>query len=543
MGGLGIPNLADRVGLLQLKHLVAIADSTDPFKVSIAAHDDLKRRIDNLSKLLKVPVPSTLAAVNERKRSIQLRWKSAWSKLPSQGKGAGCFSDSYSNYPLQWREGRHSPADQRAFCLIRCNAFPTREVLHRADSSMDPTCRRCGKGVETNAHLLSACEREKGNITARHNDLLNFIAGLVPKRMIAFREKRVNLEGTHYYPDLVVVDRSRDTVHVVDVACPYEARDSTLRDIRDAKIAKYAPILDHLAETNECTRATVDAVVVGARGSWLETNMECLRRIGVTRNIAREACTRVLRRSLQILRKSTESHLRHFRTPKGKAAETGRDKRSTVVASSMVPYANVEPVSGRRSTSVDHRPSGNRSSRAMFAGADSNNRKPERVVFRDTLPKLMEVEVAPSWPSIYHWLGSPVHYPLATSFLTANAAPLNRGRANSQHQLGRHTSSYASHHPYPRQLEPMGVLACAGRQCVLSGAPVCGEAVCSLHLQCKQIHQHRGAGASSTGPADAPGSRAPRRAFTGRIIYRPFTPTDPPASRAPRLKLAPAGDL
>lgn len=64
---------------------------------------------------------------------------------------------------------------------------------------------------------------------------------------------------------------------MLDICCPFENRREALRVAREHKRSKYEPVRQFLLRRYQ--RVTVDAVVVGALGSWDPANDATLKRL------------------------------------------------------------------------------------------------------------------------------------------------------------------------------------------------------------------------------------------------------------------------
>ncbi|XP_044758242.1 uncharacterized protein LOC123316299 [Coccinella septempunctata] len=103
----------------------------------------------------------------------------------------------------------------------------------------------------------------------------------IPARMgVIHVNKRVPGSDSALRPDIVVVDETRSRLTVVDVAIPFEGGPLALERARDAKLAKYAALAEEMRAKGWET--TVDALIVGALGSWDQANEPVLKRCAVS---------------------------------------------------------------------------------------------------------------------------------------------------------------------------------------------------------------------------------------------------------------------
>jgi hypothetical protein len=84
-------------------------------------------------------------------------------------------------------------------------------------------------------------------------------------------------------PDLVVWEDGADgEVCVIDVAVPFDNRRGALAAAREQKMRKYGALVDRMRVRSEFkVPHNLDALVVGALGSWVPGNDALLTRLGV----------------------------------------------------------------------------------------------------------------------------------------------------------------------------------------------------------------------------------------------------------------------
>lgn len=111
-------------------------------------------------------------------------------------------------------------------------------------------------------------------LTRRHNAIVDRIKTAATPRFTVSHENRP-VGNSSLRPDLVLV-RGEEAI-VIDVACPFDNRRAALQEARRAKEDKYKEIKEYLSRRFQ--RVTVEAVVVGALGSWDPENDRVLRRL------------------------------------------------------------------------------------------------------------------------------------------------------------------------------------------------------------------------------------------------------------------------
>ncbi|XP_065311918.1 uncharacterized protein [Dermacentor albipictus] len=164
-------------------------------------------------------------------------------------------------------------ADWRFIHKARLNLLP----LNGASAwitGRDQRCRVCGYDTESLPHVLCHCMARSAMYTARHNNIIARLRTASRNRFAIASENRP-VGTTNLRPDLVLV-RGEEAIILV-VCCPFDNRLEAFAAARATKIAKYEPVRLHLAQCYQ--RLTVDAIVVGAVGSWYPCNDSVMRRL------------------------------------------------------------------------------------------------------------------------------------------------------------------------------------------------------------------------------------------------------------------------
>ena len=79
-------------------------------------------------------------------------------------------------------------------------------------------------------------------------------------------------------PDIVVVDKQKREVKIIDVAIPGDVR---VCEKELEKIDKYKPLKDEIARLWEMQKVTIIPVVVGALGAITNLFGKCMQEIGI----------------------------------------------------------------------------------------------------------------------------------------------------------------------------------------------------------------------------------------------------------------------
>lgn len=221
----------------------------------------------NLSPRNRRKVIKTLRTIQTAARDTELQ------AAPNQGKVMECVAaDPASSHFM--RVGRYTRfADWRFMHKARLNLLPLNGARPWAQAA-DQRCRRCGYQQETLPHVLCHCMRQSRALTDRHNAIVNRVKTAAMGRFTITHEDRPVGTST-LRPDLVLA-RGEEAI-ILDVTVPFENRRSALLEARQKKIEKYQPIRDYLQQRYQ--RVTVDAIVVGALGSWDPANDKVLRRL------------------------------------------------------------------------------------------------------------------------------------------------------------------------------------------------------------------------------------------------------------------------
>lgn len=193
---------------------------------------------------------------------------------PSQGKTMECVAADASSSHFM-RSGRFTRfADWRFVHRARLNLVPLNGARPWAPASNDQRCRVCGYQQETLPHVLCHCMTWSQAYTDRHNRIVGRVKTAALDRFTVSHENRA-VGDTGLRPDLVLV-KGEEAI-VLDVCCPFENRLAALQEARRQKIDKYEPVRQYLLRRYQ--RVTVEAVIVGAVGSWDPENDRVMRRI------------------------------------------------------------------------------------------------------------------------------------------------------------------------------------------------------------------------------------------------------------------------
>ncbi|XP_035204390.1 uncharacterized protein LOC118179311 [Stegodyphus dumicola] len=135
-------------------------------------------------------------------------------------------------------------------------------------------CRRCNHDLETLPYVLCHCMRYSRLYRDRHNAVVERIKKAAAGRWQIMSEDRM-IDGQPLRPDLVLTNG--DACIIIDVTIPFDNRRDAFDRARREKEEKYRPLVDALK--NRFSNVRVEAIVVGALGSWDPKNDRVVRRL------------------------------------------------------------------------------------------------------------------------------------------------------------------------------------------------------------------------------------------------------------------------
>ncbi|XP_044766258.1 uncharacterized protein LOC123322378 [Coccinella septempunctata] len=220
------------------------------------------------------------------KDAIRHLYASLLVRKPDQGKTFRCFSGSAASSHFMRSGFATRFCDWRFIHRARLGCVPLNATRRFGDG--DKRCRRCGEHNETLPHVVNHCKIHSAAWQRRHNAVQDRLVKAIPARMgVIHVNKRVPGSDSALRPDIVVVDETKSRLTVVDVAIPFEGGPLALEGgplalerAIDAKLAKYAALAEEMRAKGWET--TVDALIVGALGSWDQANEPVLKRCAVS---------------------------------------------------------------------------------------------------------------------------------------------------------------------------------------------------------------------------------------------------------------------
>lgn len=211
-----------------------------------------------------------LRRIFRKKRTLSLR------EHKQQGKTNDCvaaaresshflFDGTYTTFK-DWRF-----VHRARLSLFNLNAYnrPSRNK----PGPVDKRCRRCGQ-PETLPHVLDHCMAHSTLMKKRHNAIIDRVKKACGDRWTIVSEDRA-VGNSNLRPDLVI-QKGSDMI-VIDVTVPFDNGLEAFEKARQEKIRKYTGIAQELSLQGR--NVAVEAIVVGALGSWDPANDRVMRRI------------------------------------------------------------------------------------------------------------------------------------------------------------------------------------------------------------------------------------------------------------------------
>ncbi|XP_043263789.1 uncharacterized protein LOC122404008 [Colletes gigas] len=202
-------------------------------------------------------------------------------RKPDQGKVFGVTSrHAVSNHFM--RGGSFTRfADWRFIHRARLDVLPLNGAIRWGGG--DKRCRRCGYKLESLPHVLGHCGVHSAARQLRHHGLVRRLATAtrlpgdirVDRRVPGAPDELAALR-----PDIVVTHEPSRTVHLVDVAVPFENTSVAFEEAKAEKLRKYAPLACALRRRGYTVH--VDAFIVGALGAWCPENEALLKTLRVS---------------------------------------------------------------------------------------------------------------------------------------------------------------------------------------------------------------------------------------------------------------------
>jgi Reverse transcriptase (RNA-dependent DNA polymerase) len=193
--------------------------------------------------------------------------------LPKQGVVMSCVGLARASSHFLSSGDYTRFADWRFIHRARLGVLPLNAYNHIISGSA-PQCRRCGYELESAAHVLGHCLWQMRAITARHDEVVARLKRASLRKFRVLAENRP-VDDSALRPDLVL-SKGNEAL-IIDVTVPYENRPEAFTTARQAKIDKYAPVVESLK--GRFQKVTVEPIVVGQCGSWDPQNDRLLKKL------------------------------------------------------------------------------------------------------------------------------------------------------------------------------------------------------------------------------------------------------------------------
>jgi hypothetical protein len=215
---------------------------------------------------------------------------------PVQGRVSRCMahSRSYAN-SFFTRNGHYlSHADYKFVHRARLECLDTNVHLAYGNSNCNQTCRICGFAKETQTHVLNHCPTHlSSHGTTRHNCVVNNVAKAIPYSLGVLQlDQSIKQIFSSRRPDIVVLNRTKRTAHIVDVQIVYESSYVKFQEARAGKVRKYQYEVQQLQ--NLGYNVYINAIIVGSLGTWDKANESVLKALHISERLSkrlRKACT------------------------------------------------------------------------------------------------------------------------------------------------------------------------------------------------------------------------------------------------------------
>lgn len=193
---------------------------------------------------------------------------------PDQGKTLSCFKKSKVSGHYNRTGDFIRFTDCRFIHKARLNLLPLNAV-NPSNALKNMGCKHCKDPFEGLPHVLCHCNDYLQKITSRHDLVVDRLAKASSGSWTILK-KNQPLAKSPKRPDLVLV-KGFDVAMVLDVAVTFENGPSAFNEAREIKLKKYQSIAKELKKSYK--EVSVEAVVVGALGSWDPKNDRVCHRI------------------------------------------------------------------------------------------------------------------------------------------------------------------------------------------------------------------------------------------------------------------------
>ena len=241
----------------------------------------------------------------EFKKLKQKERISKWKDKKMHGQYLREVNDKNQNSTWRWlQKSDLKGCTEALICSAQEQALRTNYIKFHIDrTSASPLCRMCSNKGETVSHIVSECSvLAQREYKRRHDNVASYIHWrLCEKFKLHNTDKWYEhkpegvCENDNYKilwdvmiqcdkeiqarrPDIVVVDKCKREVRIVDIAIPGDAR---VCEKEIEKIDKYKPLKDEVARLWNMRKVTVIPIVIGALGAISNRFEKFVKEVGI----------------------------------------------------------------------------------------------------------------------------------------------------------------------------------------------------------------------------------------------------------------------
>ena len=172
------------------------------------------------------------------------------SKIPFQGAMLSLLAEEKED--ISWQALIHQvPRGVLAWTVrVGTNSLATPDNLARWGVRVDTRCRVQDCGLPSNlGHLLSGCKKSLDRFCFRHDSVLAHLVDRIVSSKAASMEVYADLDGwrvnggsvpsdlvaTGQIPDIVLLDRVKKTIVLLELTCPFDSSQSSFKAALDRK--------------------------------------------------------------------------------------------------------------------------------------------------------------------------------------------------------------------------------------------------------------------------------------------------------------------
>jgi len=292
-GGRGVLNIA-RLHYSQINNLRQYFDDSNSLLINIIKASDTNF----------TPLQLSATVYNRDAAKTDEEMLESWKAKPVHGAHPHEAEADYIDRDAShlWLQKGKLYAETEGFMIaIQDRVIPTRSfrrAIYRED--IEDRCRRCGLPGETIDHIIAGCNSLAANdYIGRHNNVAKIVHQKLAKthKLVAeevpyfkyqaqavlenytaklFWDRQITTDLTiaANKPDIVLFNKTTNTIEIFDVAVPLNRN---IQTTYSTKIAKYTPLAIELQQMYRAERVTITPLVISSTGlvpKSLITNLE-----------------------------------------------------------------------------------------------------------------------------------------------------------------------------------------------------------------------------------------------------------------------------